>query len=133
MALNATQRKAQRLKTIELLMAGKHPAEIANREVAFDITSVYRIARENNIEFVKRVSGRKSSPLHLRRAAAAVKGGMGIEKAASQHGVSWRTLKTYMASQVIEQTPVETTEFEALRAHYRRHAAGLRWGQGNFA
>ena len=125
------QRRQNRQKAIKLLTEGMHPSDIANREVPFDLTTIYRIAREEGIQFVKKSAGRKTSPEHLRKAAAAVKGGIPVYKAAEKYGVCYRKLGSYMKSQMVEKKPVESSEFEALRAYYRRHAANLTWFQSS--
>ena len=131
------QRIEGRKKAIELLQSGMHPLDIAGFHVPFEVTAIYRIARDEGIAYKRRTAGRHVSKVpsqNLRTAYKAVQKGKSIEYAAVVYRVNVSQLRAYAESRntrPVNLKPVESSEFEALRAYYRRHAANLTWFQSS--
>ena len=137
MALTSRSTSPKYLKALELLRQGLHPADIATLHVDYDPDTIRKIANENGIKYVHRPAGVRegtATPWALTAAYRQVQKGQTIQQAASTYRVNPKRLRAYVAkkgAKVAQLRPVESSEFEALRAYYRRHAANLTWFQSS--
>lgn len=136
MAISTGSQSPKYLKALELLHKGLHPADIANIHVDYDVNTVRKIANMNGVKYEKRSAGVRAGEnpsWGLQAAYRQVQKGQSIEQAAATYRVNPKRLRHYVAKmqpKAVQLRPVESNEFEELRAYYRRHSANLRWFQG---